>query len=121
MFVKITKISSNNYWSPTEEGEELVGVLKNVLYNQGPRKNSTLYQIETDEGIKQVWGSLILDDLLKEVAIGTLIKIVYKGKSTSAHGVEFKKWEVYKDEDTSQTSQEENFPDFSDDEILSSN
>lgn len=66
-------------WKPTEEGEELVGVLKEI---QPKTEKAAAKYIIYDVGAgvnRTVFGTTILDGLLKQVSINTIIKITFKG------------------------------------------
>lgn len=65
-------------WKPENEGDEIEGVLINKETEVGVNE-SNLYQLETKEGIKSVWGSTVLDQRMKLVNIGDHLKIIYKG------------------------------------------
>lgn len=83
-------------WKPEKEGDEIVGVLKDAQDEVGPNK-SRVYTISTDDGTFSVWGSTVLDNRMKNVAIGEEVKIVYKGmaKSEKRKGAEYKDWDVF--------------------------
>ena len=72
-------------WQPLKEGDEINGTLISREENVGQYKNNT-YKIETFPGsITLVFGKKVLDDLLKNVKVGTLIRIVFKGKKGKAN------------------------------------
>jgi hypothetical protein len=66
-------------WKPEKEGDFVIGVLIHVE----PKKDdySTRYTLETDTGMRLVWGATVLDDRMKLVNIGDRIRITYKGKT----------------------------------------
>jgi len=45
-----------------------------------------VYQIETKDGVYDVWGSTVLDRKMGEVEIGQLVKIIYAGKAKGKGG-----------------------------------
>lgn len=57
---------------------------------------SHLYAIKTsDQGVLKVWGSKILDDLMKPISPKTMVKIVYLGMVNPESGNPYHNWEVY--------------------------
>jgi hypothetical protein len=67
-------------WVYSKEGDFIEGVLVRVQDNIGANK-SKLYSIETQEGVKNVWGATILDERMALVKIGEKIRITYLGLS----------------------------------------
>jgi hypothetical protein len=84
------------YWKPTSEGDELVGVLVDVQTNVG-QNGSMLYTIEQMNGERiQVWGSTVLDTRLKNTTKGDEVKIVYLGLGEKKGGKQAPKlFDVY--------------------------
>lgn len=72
-------------WTYEEDGDFIEGILIKVQENVGTNK-SMLYSIETSEGVKNVWGSAILDSRMALVRINSQIKITYKGLGESKSG-----------------------------------
>jgi len=67
-------------WKPTENGDEITGVLIEKQEDVGVNK-ARLYTLETKPGFKvNVWGKTILDELLQQVPVGAVVRIVFKGK-----------------------------------------
>ena len=80
-------------WKPEEEGDQVEGVLLNKEEGVGVNE-SKLYQLETKDGIKNVWGSTVLDNRMKLVNVGDYIKIRFdgfvknkKGQDTKIFGI----------------------------------
>jgi hypothetical protein len=65
-------------WKPEQEGDFIEGVLVRAQPNVGENE-SMLYGIETPEGVKNVWGSAILDERMSFVKVGEKCKITFKG------------------------------------------
>lgn len=65
-------------WKPEKDGDFIEGVLVQVQDEVGENK-SMLYGIETPEGVKNVWGSAILDERMAFVKQGEKVKITFKG------------------------------------------
>ena len=72
-------------WTYEESGEFVEGVLVNKEDEVGENK-SWMYNIETQEGVKNVWGSAILDSRMKFVNVGDKVRITYKGLGESKAG-----------------------------------
>lgn len=92
---KWEKVEMAESWSPEEE-KEIVGVLVNKEENVGPNE-SMMYTLETEAGEHVgVWGSTVLNNRMGQIPIGTEVKIVYKGKTTSKKTErQYKDYEVY--------------------------
>ncbi len=73
------------YWTYENEGDFVEGILVSKQEEVGENK-SQLYQIETTEGIKSVWGSVILDGRMALTKVGDKIKITYKGLGEAKSG-----------------------------------
>jgi hypothetical protein len=67
-------------WDYSKEGDFLEGIFVRVQDDVGANK-SKMYSIETSNGVKNVWGSVILDERMALVEKGSKIKITYKGVS----------------------------------------
>ena len=67
-------------WTYKEDGDFIEGFLIRVQKDIGANK-SMLYSIETQEGVKNVWGAVILDSRMALAKIGDKVKITYKGLS----------------------------------------
>lgn len=65
-------------WNYKEDGDFIEGVLVRAQENIGANE-SMLYSIETSDGVKNVWGSALLDSRMALVKVGDKIKITYKG------------------------------------------
>ena len=72
-------------WTYEKEGDFIEGILVGKEDEVGENK-SWMYDIETPEGVKNVWGSVILDTRMAFVKIGDKIKITYKGLGEAKAG-----------------------------------
>jgi len=70
-------------WTYSNDGDFIEGFLIRVQHDIGANK-SMLYSIETQEGVKNVWGATILDERMALVKVGDKVKITYKGLATEA-------------------------------------
>jgi hypothetical protein len=65
-------------WVYDKDGDFIEGFLVQKQSDIGANK-SMLYSIETPEGVKNVWGAVILDERMSLVKVGDKVKITYKG------------------------------------------
>lgn len=72
-------------WTYEKDGDFIEGIYLGFQDGVGENK-SMLYDIETPEGVKNVWGSAILDQRMKFVKVGAKIKITYKGLGKKTKG-----------------------------------
>lgn len=72
-------------WIFKEDGDFIEGVLVQKQNDVGVNK-SMLYSIETPKGVKNVWGSTILDSRMTFVKVGEKLKITYKGLGEAKSG-----------------------------------
>jgi len=72
-------------WTYKEDGDFIEGVLVQVQNNVGPN-SSMLYSIETSEGIKNVWGTTLLDSRMSLTKVSDKVKITYKGLAEATGG-----------------------------------
>jgi len=72
-------------WEPEIIGETLQGTYIDLEEDVGQYK-SNLYTIKTSEGEVKVWGSKVLDELMKKVDLGLEVRITYNGKQPSKSG-----------------------------------
>src|SRR3990167_9375780 len=74
------------------------GKLLEKKENVGPSE-SNMYEVETAKGIFSVWGTTVLDNRIEIIPVGSLVKIMYKGRKTNPkNGRSFKDFEVWIDE-----------------------
>lgn len=72
-------------WKFSEEGDFIEGVLVQKQENIGVN-DSMLYSVENADGIKNVWGSAILDSRMAFVKVGEKVKITFKGLGEAKGG-----------------------------------
>ena len=65
-------------WNYENDGDFLEGILVQKQEEVGENK-SWMYSIETPEGVKNVWGSAVLDSRMALAKVGDKIKITFKG------------------------------------------
>lgn len=87
------KFEKPNLWEPEAIGETLQGIYIELEENVGQFK-SNLYTIKTLEGEMKIWGSKVLDELMRKVDLGIEVRITYNGKQPSKTGK--KPWKDYK-------------------------
>ncbi|NYB52393.1 MAG: hypothetical protein HVN35_07550 [Methanobacteriaceae archaeon] len=81
------------FWEPEAVGETLQGTYIDFEENVGQFK-SNLYTIKAEDGEMKIWGSKVLDDLMKKVELGWEVRITYNGKQPSKSGKKF--WKDFK-------------------------
>lgn len=73
-------------WKPENEGDMIEGELLQKQTGLGNDKTSTLYHLQTKDGLKKLWGSTILDDRMAAVKEGRHVRITYKGLGEAKKG-----------------------------------
>jgi hypothetical protein len=71
------------FWKPENDGDLIEGVLIEKQPENKEKKLSALYSLENKDGHFLVWGSAVLDDRMRYVSIGDLVRITFKGKKDS--------------------------------------
>jgi hypothetical protein len=79
------EIEKPSYWEPEAVGESLQGTYIDFEENVGQFK-SKLYTIKTGQGEMNIWGSKVLDELMKKVDLGMEVRITFNGKQPSKTG-----------------------------------
>jgi len=70
-----------NVWKPQLDGDSISGVLVLKEPRDVSKDLSARYFVNTKEsGTQLVWGCTVLDDRMKFVDIGEVIRITFKGK-----------------------------------------
>jgi len=72
-------------WKYEKDGDFVEGILVQKQDKVGENE-SWMYSINTPEGIKNVWGSVILDSRMTLAKVGDKIKITYKGLGEAKSG-----------------------------------
>lgn len=80
-------------WKPEDEGDSIQGKLLRKREKSG-KYDGEAYTIESDDGLYVVFGTTVLEDRMKLVQPGDLVKIVYKGTTKSDKGNDTKLFEV---------------------------
>ena len=87
--------SDADAWVPEEEGDEIVGTLVDKD-PEGGKHGSGLYTVEDDDGTQRiVFGTMVLNDRLNNVDLGSDVKIVFKGEEQAASGNNYKDFDVF--------------------------
>ena len=67
------------------------GLLVAIEYDQGPKKNSAVYEfVQADGESIRVWGSVAIDRKLSPAKIGKFIRLEFEGIEQSKSGDDFK-------------------------------
>lgn len=86
----------SNVWRPDKEDESIEGVL--TKKEPSTEFDNQVYEIETNVDGKitarTIFGTTVLDDRMKDVQVGKIVKIVYKGEKKVKKGMS-KMFEVY--------------------------
>ena len=86
----------SNVWRPDKEDEFIEGVL--IKREPSTEFDNFIYEVETNADGKiitrTIFGTTVLDDRMKDVQIGKVIKIVYKGEKKVKKGMS-KMFDVY--------------------------
>ena len=72
-------------WTYENDGDFIEGILVQKQKDIGENK-SMLYSIETPEGVKNVWGSMVLDQRMAFIDVGARVRITYKGLAEAKKG-----------------------------------
>jgi len=78
------------------EGDAISGKL--ISIEDSMSYDNKVYKLQTDDGLMTVFGTTVLDRIMKSIEVGTDIKIVYKGLQESKEkGYQpYKLFEVFK-------------------------
>lgn len=72
-------------WTYENDGDFIEGIFTRMQQNIGVNK-ANLYSVETQENVKTIWGSMILDSKMASIKAGDKIKITYQGLGESKGG-----------------------------------
>lgn len=72
-------------WKPEKEGDFIEGILVQKQEDVGENK-SMLYGMEVPDGVKNVWGSAILDERMAFIKVGQKVRITFKGLAEAKKG-----------------------------------
>ncbi len=81
-------------WIPEKEGDEISGKLVRIDQEVGENK-SMVYSLETENAIRGVWGSTVLDEKMKFFSVGAYVKIVFLGKKEGSKKENYKDYDCY--------------------------
>jgi len=79
-----------------QDGDAIEGVVVDKIPQQG--ETSARYYLDTVKGQVMVWGTAVLDSLMRYVEIGQLVRITYKGKKDIDKNQQLKIYKVEKGE-----------------------
>jgi len=91
---EITWKKLSSLWIPEKKDEEISGRLAKVDVGVGENK-SMLYTIETEDAVRGVWGSTVLDGKMRFFEVGDYVKIVFLGKKEGGKKESYKDFEVF--------------------------
>ena len=83
-----------NVWKYENDGDNIQGVLIDSEPRDEANNLSARYYLSTKDGNTMIWGSAVLDDRMKMVNKGDLIRITYKGKTRNKAGRNLNLFEV---------------------------
>lgn len=95
------KSTQSDVFNFENEGDTIEGKLVNIRDGNYLRQNgekSKVYDLETSEGTKTVFGTSVIERAMGAVAIGQQVKITYQGTTQTKNGRPVKLFDVfYKD------------------------
>ena len=87
-------------WKENGAGDAIEGKLIDRRENGGKYGNES-YTLENDDGVFIVFGTTVLEDRMKSIAIDDLIRIVFKGIEKNKRDENIKIFEVFRKRNTS--------------------
>lgn len=78
---------------PLQVGDSVEGKYVEKLENIGINE-SNVYVLEVDGERVGVWGSTVIDENMKEVALGSIVGFEFAGMRTNKRGIEYKNFIV---------------------------
>lgn len=78
-----------------EENQSVAGKYLSMSQEVG-ENNANVYNIETEDGIKSIWGTTVLDQKMSLLKIGDDIKIIYLGKVKPEKGKTYHDYKIQK-------------------------
>jgi len=91
---EITWKKLSSPWIPENKDDKIEGRLIKVEEEAGENK-SMLYHLETENAIRGVWGSAVLDQKMKFFEVGDYVKIIFLGIKEGGKK-DYKDFEVFK-------------------------
>ncbi len=92
-------------WKPKNKGDEVEGVLASKDPKDESVGISARYHLESEDGIKLVWGSTVLDDRMQFVKVGQKVRITYDGQTTNKRNQKVNLYKVEVAENTNTNKQ----------------
>ena len=93
-------------WKPEKEGDSITGIYVGKDIEVGDF-DSTVYHLNTEEGLMSVWGSAALNPKMIGIQEGDKIKTEYTGTVPSKKGADTKIFKVFVDDGTEEQKVEE--------------
>ncbi len=82
-------------WIPKLPNDEISGKLLRIDEKVGTNE-SMLYTLETEDSVRGVWGSTVLDEKMKIFEVGDYVKIVFLGRKKGGKKDDYKDFDVYR-------------------------
>ncbi|MBT5832339.1 MAG: hypothetical protein HOH77_19280 [Candidatus Latescibacteria bacterium] len=82
-------------WRPEKEGDALMGKLLQKR-PKGGKYQSESYVVENHKALYIVFGTAVLEDRMKNVSIGDIVRIEYKGTKKNKRDEDTKIFEVFR-------------------------
>ena len=86
------EIEGGNVFAFNQAGDTIEGVIVNIREGQF---NNKVYDIETKEGLKTIFGTAILDERLSKVKDHAPVRITYAGELKTGTGRLAKNFKVF--------------------------
>lgn len=87
-------------WKPSHPGDEIIGEYIKTETGKGRGEGLLFHHLIDDDDFEvSILGSTVLNKKLENVEPGTIIKIVYNGKSKSKNGREYNDFKVFSKQD----------------------
>ena len=87
------EVVAGNVFVFQQEGDTIEGVL--VKKREGKKYDNMVYDIETKDGLKTIFGTAILDTRMENVAENTPVKIEYIGEIKTGTGRLAKNFKIW--------------------------
>ncbi len=84
-----------NPWIPENADDKISGKIIKIEEKVG-KNESMMYTIETEDSVRGVWGSTVLDEKMKFFEVGGYVKIVFLGKKEGTNKESYKDFDVYR-------------------------
>lgn len=97
-FKKIEQTDEDNVipWRPDTDGEQITGQVESIREEVG-QYNQTVYILrDTDDQQRSIYANTILEQAMKTIKVGDIIKIKFEGTRVSQSGYLYKMFTVSK-------------------------